>query len=485
MRIIGMMKDLLIKINKSGLDLKLKVVLLTLASLFMLIAYFLAAFRYYVNADAGYYLGVTELIHDGLVPYRDFCLDYTPLSFYLLLIPRLLMGTYPDYSGYMLFLYLFVFIDALFLALIIKKITNSFALAWFSSVVFLVYYYYLDGTCFVLEPFSMCFGMVSLWMIVSKGSIWRCLLSGALAAMAFLCKQYGLLFAAVIGIVLLFSEECWRKKLLNCLYAILGFSIVIGLFVAFFMISGVNIKELFNALSGSDYGGQSVLLFVEGVVKEGKMFPFLLFLLCLFMGRKENKSALLWGCVIGVALASLQFFFNVFPHYYMYALPFVLLLNAFLWIILSKQKVSNLLFLLYFGLLFVSIVLPMQEVYKSTKMMARQNLREPQMQNALQLRRIAQIYDLKSVLCYWNAVPYYALCPLHPSALKKYGFSFGYDTEETYCERMQDADCFIAKKNVWEEIREMSAFCNILYNDFIMIEDEDLEEIMVFVRIRD
>ena len=98
MRIIRKYKGL------NGIDGKLEVMLLIIASVSLLVAYLLAAFRSYVNADAGYYLGAAELIHQGYVPYRDFSLGYTPLLFYVLQLPRIFMGAYPSYSGYMLFL---------------------------------------------------------------------------------------------------------------------------------------------------------------------------------------------------------------------------------------------------------------------------------------------------------------------------------------------------------------------------------------------
>ena len=126
------------KIKKACVDDKLVMLLLAGMSVFLLAAYLLSAFRSYVNADAGYYLGVAELIHQGYVPYRDFSLSYTPLFFYVLQIPRVFMGTYPDYAGYMLFLYLMVFLDALLMVMIVRKTTKSVKLAWLSGLVFLV-----------------------------------------------------------------------------------------------------------------------------------------------------------------------------------------------------------------------------------------------------------------------------------------------------------------------------------------------------------
>ena len=85
------MTGLIRKFKDSSFDRKLLIVLLLGLSFFLVLAYALSAFRSMVNADAGYYLGVAELIHDGYVPYRDFSLGYTPIFFYILQVPRLFM----------------------------------------------------------------------------------------------------------------------------------------------------------------------------------------------------------------------------------------------------------------------------------------------------------------------------------------------------------------------------------------------------------
>ena len=473
------------KIKKACVDDKLVMLLLAGMSVFLLAAYLLSAFRSYVNADAGYYLGVAELIHQGYVPYRDFSLSYTPLFFYVLQIPRVFMGTYPDYAGYMLFLYLMVFLDALLMVMIVRKTTKSVKLAWLSGLVFLVLYYYSEGAYFILEAFSVCFGLVAILALLGeKGAFWRIFLAGAFSALSFLAKQYGLLFAGVIGIMLLFSDDTWKKKLWNCLSVSLGFCAVIALFFLLFFIAGLRPDELIEALSGSSYGGQSVKMYMEGVARSVRLFPFLAFVPCLFLGKNKRHTALIIGCLAGLLMASLQFYFNVFSHYFIYMIPFVLVLNALLWKKLWGQKRSHVLFLLYFGMLFAAIAVPMQEVYKGSKAFVKHNHREGQMQTAKQLRQIVQKYDCKSAFCYWNTIQYYGLCPLKPSLMKEYGFSFGYDTEETYVERLQNADCFVVKCEDLESIRKMERFGRCLTNEFSLVENETIRDAKVFVRNR-
>lgn len=470
-------------IKDSSNDKKLLLLLLLAFSGFLLVAYLLAAFRSYVNADAGYYLGVTELIHQGYVPYRDFRLGYTPLLFYTMQIPRAIMGTYPVYLGYMLFLYVFVFLDAFLLALIVRKLTYSIKQAWLSGLFFLVIYYYLEGTFFVLEAFSLCFGLISILMIIdNKQTFGRIVLSGAFVALAFLAKQYGVLFAGVIGILLLFSKVEWKKRILNSIYATLGFCAVMALFVVLFRISGFGFDELINALSGSGYGRKAGSAYFEGVLKSLRLFPYLMFVPCLFIGKMDKERALIIACLTGILLASLQFYFNVFPHYFIYLLPFVLILNVLIWKQLKLLGCSRFLLLLYYGFFFTSVAIPMQNVYKNTKTLVKHDLRAGQIQTANQLRLIVDKNHVETAMCYWNTLPYYALCPMVPSTMEKYGFSFGYDTEETYCERLMGADCFVVEKKEMKDIEKMERFSQILHKEFPVVEKVPQSDVVVFIR---
>lgn len=477
------MKDLINRIKAYSIDNKLVLLLLTGMSVFLLVAYLLAAFRSYVNADAGYYLGTVELIHQGYVPYRDFSLGYTPLFFYALQIPRMFMGTYPVYYGYMLFLYLIVFADALLMALMVRKTTKSVKLAWLSGLVFLVLYYYLEGVYFILEAFSVCFGLASIIVLWGeKSTFWRMFLAGLFSALSFLSKQYGLLFAGVIGIMLLLSDNTWKKKLWNCLSALLGFCTVIALFFLLFFTAGLRPDELVEALSGSGYGGQSVNMYIEGVARSFRLFPFLIFVPCSFIMGKKKDSAIIMGCLAGILMASIQFYFAVFSHYYIYMIPFVVVLSVLLWEKLKFENGSRVLFLLYYGFLFASFALPFQEVCKNSITLVKHNIRYPQVQTAIQVRQVVEENDCKSALCYWNTFQYYGLCPLKPSMMKKYGFSFGYDTEETYCERLQDADCFVVRADDIESLAKMSVFYHYLINHFSLIKCENLTNTVVYVR---
>ena len=393
------------------------------------------------------------------------------------------MGAYPNYTGYMLFLYLFAWLDAYLVAVIVKKITNSMRLAELSTIVFLVLYLYLDGAYFILETFSLCCGLFSLVLVVGKDtSFWRCLFSGACCALAFLSKQYGLLFAGVIGTLLMISDDVWKRRLLNCLYAFVGFCMIILLFSSLFMLSGLGLGDLIVALSGSTYGGQSLGMFVEGVIKSFRLFPYLLFVPLLLFNRKNQDRQLFWACCIGLLLASFQFYFNVFPHYCIFMLPFVLVLSALMWKRMRSSHRTDVCFLLFFGLLFTACALPLQRVYKDTKALAKHDFRMAQDKTTIQLRQTVMNYQLDSALCYWNTIQYYGLCPINPSSMETYGFAFGSDTEESYVERLKESDCFLVNISNLEDIKEMDDFSVILSERFHLLDQDFADGTKVFIR---
>ena len=477
------MNELFNSYKNSDRNGRLLYVFLLTVSAFVLLAFLLSAFRSIVNADAGYYLGATELIREGYVPYRDFRLSYTPLFFYVLQVPRLMMGAFPDYTVYLLFLYIIAAFNAFLVYEIIYRIKRSVKFAWFSTLVFLLLYLYLEGTYFILETFSLCCGLAAMVLLVGKqASFWRCFLAGVCCAFAFLSKQYGLLFAGFVGVFLLLSDDGWKERILNCSYALAGFCAVLMAFICLFVLSGLGLNDLISALSGSSYGGQSIGLYAEGVIKTLRLFPILLFIPFVLFDKDNRGSNLAWACCMGLFLASFQFYFNVFPHYYIYMLPFILVLNVMMWERLKSDKRTPVLYLLYFGILFTSCAIPTQSVYRNVKSLARHDLRAGQRETAIQLRQAAETYQLDSALCYWNTIQYYGLCPIKPAAMEDYGFEFGSDTEDSYIKRLEKADCFILKGSDLGDIYEMKDLSSYLSERFELLDMQLEDGTRVFVK---
>lgn len=472
-------------IQKRPFDRLLVVFLCILLLLYLLYAYFIEACRSGIEVDEGYYIGVVNLLYNGLVPYRDFELGYTPLFFYVLLPIRAIMGDLPVISNYKLFICLVSFANALLLAIVLKRITKTGrVVSLFFSILFLVFWLYLQGAKLLLEPLSVFWGLCALSLVTGKKAKIDFVLAGAFSAFALLTKQYGLVFVGCIGVYLLCSKALWKEIVGQCVLLALGFCAVVVVFCGAFWISGVSPAMLLASLSGGGYGAQSFYGYKLGVVKAVRMFPFLLLLPCMLIKMKqEDWSSLALG-VTGVVLSSFQLYFNVFPHYYLYMLPFVFLLSARIFVNLRTGIESKVPLFLFWGMLFTSSALLLQNVWTTTKYYQKVDERKTATDNAKQINEVIKKHEVETTLCYWGTIEYYGLCSLTPPLLKKYGFQFGNETEEIMCERLLESDSFVVSEEGLEYLKKiMSGFCSQLQCDYYVPEGGNLSTIKVFVKV--
>jgi hypothetical protein len=461
------------------------VIMVSLSFIYLFYAFLLDAFRSDVNPDAGYYLGVVELINKGFVPYRDFALGYTPVSFYVLQVLRFFMDDSPNYSVYKLFLVFVTFSNAFLFWKLSLCVTNIGGLrSSVFAIFFLLFWYFLEGNMFVLEHFSVFFGLCSLLFVFKDRSFINVMLSGVMGALSFLTKQYGLIFMGCIGIYLLFFESTWKSRFRQCAIALLGFCATIGLFLSLFWIIGVSPSMLIKSLGGTGYGQRTLHSYKIGFVLSVKLFPFLLLLPCLFIKPNRRELSFIVVGITGIVLSSFQFFFNVFLHYYLFMLPFVFLLVILIFSKLRTNKDLFVLYLLLWGMIFTPSAFFMPKIYKSTKHLKKVNVRSSIIENANDIKELLQQNNVNKTLCYMGTIQYYGLCSLIPAEMEKYGFSFGLeDTEERMCERLLDTDCFIVSVEsceylfqIWDDFR-MS-----LEKDFYLPKEGEIRDIRVFLR---
>lgn len=470
------MKDLLNRWNVKSSGHKVAWLIVLAVALMLIVTYILSVFRSYCNADAGYYIGVTELIHNGYVPYRDFQTSYTPAFFYLMQIPCWLIGSHFSYGVFLAMVYLIAFADAFIIGKIVKRIVDDKMVPLISVLAFLALYYYLEGAYCILEGTTILFGLLCMFLLQGNRTKLSVLFAGIFAGLSFLTKQYGLVFAASAGIMLLFSEKCWRDKFYRCMFLVIGLFIPIAATIVLFAMAGLSFNELLNALCGSSYGTRSHIDIVNGVARLFKLFPFLLLTPVLFIKRNKENQGLTIACLIGLVLSMFQFFFNNFSHYYIIVLPFIIVLAVLLWENAIKQKTLFYVLICVFGTLGAVVL---QENYKCAKTMAKHNLRAKQLETSLYLKQAVERYGLRNCLCYMQTMPTYALYPIQPPAMKEYAFSFGWDTDETMLKRLSDADCAVISN---QDLKSMDfpKFLEKLEDSFSL--EFETEEANIFVR---
>lgn len=89
----------------SDLRFKIKPIHLFIAGTFALMLIFGFFFTYYKipYTSTGLYFEFATKFMNGLVPYRDFPVEYPPLSLVFFILPRLIASTYPEYKDYFRF----------------------------------------------------------------------------------------------------------------------------------------------------------------------------------------------------------------------------------------------------------------------------------------------------------------------------------------------------------------------------------------------
>ncbi len=184
-----------------------------------------------INPDAGYYLSVVERVREGLVPYRDFRLHYTPLGIYLLgWGANLLGGGVPSYVAYVESMLVAQILCLILTFVILRRLglpKVSAALAAFTQGCIFIYY---QGSFIELEPYVLLFTLGTIYVCLSDVALSRrCFYAGLFAALAFLSKQYGVAALASSSVLLLPAGSILARLRRGALIA-LGF--ILPLFFA-------------------------------------------------------------------------------------------------------------------------------------------------------------------------------------------------------------------------------------------------------------
>lgn len=187
-------------------DLAKKVALAVLVVTYLALIHF----RGIIFSDEGYILSSAWRMMLGQVPYRDFEMVYTPVSFLAVFGAFRLLGE-SVFSGRVLMLFCST-VTFGFIFRIIRRFSRSFVVATLGSLTYLVW-----GPGQINFPwptmFAITLGVVTTFFLL-KGKRERrfTLLAGAFAMLTFLAKQnlgLGLLVADTLYLAVLFRRKLW------------------------------------------------------------------------------------------------------------------------------------------------------------------------------------------------------------------------------------------------------------------------------------
>ncbi len=399
-----------------------------------------------VNADYGYYVGAAKSMAQGLVPYRDISLGYPPFVFYLLSIPYVLCGTDISPLVPMYIAFLFNLANGYLIWLILKNFGVSKFIRQYTIVLYIIYLYSVESIFLGLEPFATFWGLLGTYILLKNK---RCLgVAGLCLTLAFLCKQYALLYAPVYAllILLLRVDKTIKERMLTVLQVAL-WSLISVLIVHLLFVFLTGEGDYFTLLLGTGYGRRSFSGVVEVLRKRFFHMFFIVLLIPIVwnrLSRLEIKRVIF--LFVSIFLLLLQNYYDTSPHYLIFIVPYVVVLVAiilnnisFVWV-----RVASCLVVLSFAVFFL---VKATENYQITRRDENNHCTITRNQQLEVVRFLQKVVPPKSktvVARQWNylVTPHlYGLVDIAPTNYQN--TRFGFEEDPQLLDQVKDAEVLI------------------------------------------
>jgi hypothetical protein len=314
-----------------------------------------------IGVDAGYFLSIArDWVTLGRLPGVDTFSAYTTIGYLFYAIPFVLFKV-PSIE---IFLFLNLLLFALSYIIYFKVVNSLISNKIIVLIVLFSFVYNFNGiTADVkLENITLFLNICMLYILSQfylnntiklneQKVLLQSIFLGMLAGLSFLTKQYGGLSLLFIPLILVLLNIQNRGKIIFTSFLSFGILVLIYLTLQTFL--GLRMNEAFHQMVGkmeidcfgSDYGEKKWLnLFISL-----KYYRFdLIYIIGVFLGifliqtknTNNNRKLLSYILIIlSFTLAQLPFYFQVYPHYKVFGLPFIL----FLTIIWLREGFLNLL----------------------------------------------------------------------------------------------------------------------------------------------
>lgn len=419
-----------------------------------------------INPDANYYIGASRFIMGGKVPFVDFQLGYTPLSFYIMCIPLSMFGV--SFTTALATLYIVHILNAFWVYKICCQYSINQWLSTFMAVLSLMLCLTCDGGSYVLEPFVLFFGLPTIYLLKTE-SIKKIMFSGFLCFCAFWCKQYGLGFICLALVYLCLCHSVGMPLIRKLLYLLLGFVAGLVVFVALFWIQGVDPLAMLS-LSGSDYRRDGIPGFIDAWRSLLIIIPLLVLPIIMVVIRLKEirKHPLLYISFCGVFGFMLQCYVRFYGHYMILVMPFCALLFACVKAFLSFRFKKA-----YTLLLLLTPVIPSYFTIKDSVNLLKNDVRAIQEQSAHMIEQIVP-KGSAGVFASSDMLPVVLLNSYDPPLEQKFGLSNGFVTNpdevfemiqvSTYCiisvSRLKSLQFSLESREYLEQKFELKKFSN-------------------------
>jgi len=339
---------------------KWKVALYLFVILICIIPIILSLFFAPIAPDSAYYLSIVERISEGLVPYTEIKIGYTPLVFYITLAFKTLFSIEINYEFYLLVNYLFQFACTFLIFKITNLFTKNNLYSFLSSAFFIIAAHWNDGNYFLLEMPALFFGLLAIYICLIKNAKSELfLLVGLFSAFSFLSKQYGLGFFALSVFLVLFDND----KLKKTLFVILGFSLPV--FVCFLVWGNDFLNAIFTEYGKNRTVSESLLSLIDRIIYLFIRIPVLIaaiyFIPVTYIKSDTQHKKAIAFLTVAISGFFLQFYFAKYAHYYLLILPFVSILT---FLILNNNKTKITYFIVSLSFLMSVYATYHDQVYK-------------------------------------------------------------------------------------------------------------------------
>lgn len=375
-----------------------------------------------VGHDAYYYIGVTKLILQGDIPFLNFHLDYTPLSFYLMCIPIKLFGASLTVIAFCSF---FLHLTNTFL---LYRLTRSCVASRKVCAIFCVMYlslcYILDGHGYILEPYVTFWGLSSL--LFAKKEKWVFIvLSGVCCAFSFLSKQYGLGYIVLLSFFYYFCSKKNRKKLCPQFLLWGTFLTIVSFYVFYLLLHGGTFNQLI-ATSGSDYQKNGIFSLLRSYGIIFCIMPILIMAMVIYIRQKLYKKNIINLAVLGMSGFMLATYVRSYPHYYQLALPFCIMIMVLIHYYMVGEKNKQIYSRLVYLTLFISFILIVCKDIRAFPRFEKQRLEDQATKLSLALP-----IGSRNVFVDLNSLELGLINDYYPPLLEKYGLSNGFVESES------------------------------------------------------
>lgn len=392
-----------------------------------------------VNDDAGFYLRVAEKISQGVPPYSELQLGYTPVAVFLF---SLLFRLSQEKETLVLAAFSLQAVAMIAVAVVFDRFLGTTRLSRSWRVLFasqlVVAMVWLEGGYIVLEPLTVLFMLLAVWFGFRERSNW--FLAGLFGGLAFLTKQYGLSCFLPLAYLWLGLPKELRPR--SAVHAVLGVALSAVLVCLPLMLLGDYVLGPWALTPRHGRYLVSDKTPIEFALNRDFVVVVLLAVVAFWVVRKgvssqDRSSQLTWVLALALVGSGVSLLIRQFPHYYILPLPFFGVLLAMLVDSERSRTVRRgavllgFLYASYRAFFFVPVCLsPVRD---------EQILRGQEIVRTLGDRRCAMIFDFRELIFLAGLEP--------PRGLAGYSFAENF-SRDTLLELLPHQDAVIVRRGV-------------------------------------